>query len=265
MARFFISLAALAALAPLAIAGISFTEPAAGAKLTAGSALSAKWEEGGDGPALADLLSYQLFLIAGGNDPSEQIQVAVITTQGTFATGSTASGMVPAGAGGKTDKPAYLHSFLKMVAVAKAGGQLTTYSDRFVYTGMTGVFPAAVQSALPDISGTAGPKTVDETGKNNAVPDPAGGQYDMEYTMQTGLTRYAPMQPIPPTRITATNTKPLYPSSNVVIATTNLPIPKVQTTLTQSQTFSVESRENTVAPAPNPTDDMAKFLNRWKD
>lgn len=263
MARLFISLAALAVLAPLASAGISFTEPAAGAKLTAGTALTAKWEEGGDGPSISDLQTFQLFLMAGGNEATEQIQVAVITTQGSFATGNTASGLVQAGVGGKTDKPAY---FLKMVAVAKAGGQLTTYSDRFVYTGMTGVFPANVETALADISGTTGPQTVDETAKDNAAaPNPAGGDYDVEYTMQTGPTRYAPMQPIPPTRITATNTKPLYPTSSVVIATTRLPIPRIQTTLTQSQTFSVQSRENTVAPASHPTDDMAKFLNRWKD
>ncbi|KAI8931237.1 hypothetical protein NX059_011585 [Plenodomus lindquistii] len=263
MARLLISLAALAALAPLATAGVSFTSPAAGAKLTGGTSLIAKWEEGGDGPKLADLQTYQVFLMAGGNDATSQIQLGAITTMGTFATGNTASGLVQAGWGANSPKPAY---FLKMVAVAKAGGQLTTYSDRFVInSGMTGAFPANVQKALADISDTTPPKTVDETGKDNAAPDAAAGDYDVEYTMQTGPTRYAPMQPIPPTSITATNTKPLHPTSSVRIATTMLPIPSIQTTLTQSQTFSVESRENTVAPAPMPTDDMAKFLNRWKD
>jgi hypothetical protein len=64
------------------------------------------------------------------------------------------------------------------------------------------------------------------------------------------LTRYAPMIPQPPTKITATNTKPLYPTSSVQIAKSHLPIPKVQTTITQSQTFSVSSRENTVCSTP---------------
>jgi len=137
-----------------------------------------------------------------------------------------------------------------MVAVAKAGGQLTTYSDRFSYSGMTGTFPANVQAALADISGTSGPKTNDQTGKNNAVKDPAADAYDVEYTMQTGRTRYAPMQPVPPKTITATNTKPLYPTSSVSIATKILPIPDIQTTLTQSQTFSVKSRVNTVSHSP---------------
>jgi hypothetical protein len=71
MARLLLSLAALAALAPFTHAGIIFTKPEAGAVLTAGTAIEVEWKEGGDGPALADLLSYQLFLSAGG--PTKQV------------------------------------------------------------------------------------------------------------------------------------------------------------------------------------------------
>ena len=110
-----------------------------------------------------------------------------------------------------------------------------------------GVFPDSIKTGLAGISGTAGPPTEDNTG-NAANPGaaPAAGDFNLAYTMQTGLTRYAPMQPIPPTKITAKNTKPLFPTSSVSIATTRLPIPKIQTTITQSQTYSVSSRENTV-------------------
>jgi hypothetical protein len=161
-----------------------------------------------------------------------------------------------------------------MVAVGKTGGQLTTYSPRFSYSGMTGAFPKepGFQAGLGAISGTTGPATSDQTVKAGAKPDdpaaaasPVAGDYDVEYTMQTGPTRYAPMQPVPPKTITAKNTKPLYPTSSVSIAKTRLPIPSIKTTLTQSQTFSVTPRENTVAAAPHPSDDMQKFLNRWKD
>jgi hypothetical protein len=142
-------------------------------------------------------------------------------------------------------------SFVKMQAVAKTGGQYITYSDRFSYSGMTGAFPAdpKIQAGLEAIDGTTGPATVDntvKTGGNTAAP--AGDDaYEVEYTMQTGLTRYAPMQPVPLTSITAGKPKkPLFPTSSVQIAKTRLPIPKVQTTVTQSQTYSVQSRENTV-------------------
>jgi hypothetical protein len=142
-----------------------------------------------------------------------------------------------------------------MIAVAKAGGQLITYSDRFSYSGMTATWDPTVKKALATISGTKGPKTEDTTvdPADPAKPDPAkpqAGDFDMEYTMQTGPTRYAPMQPVPPTKITAKNTKPLYPTSSVVIATTHLPIPNIETTITQSQTFSVESKVNTVRSLP---------------
>jgi hypothetical protein len=173
------------------------------------------------------------------------------------------------------------NSFVKMVAVGKTGGELTTYSDRFSYSGMTGTWPNAVQKALDDLDVTKGPDTVDGTTEDAA--NPADDEYDVEYTMQTGPTRYAPMQPVPPTKVTATNTKPMHPTSSYTIATTFLPLPSVQTTITQSQTYSVSSRVNTVsrhthlhafkhalttcqaAAAPDPTDDMQKFLNRWKD
>jgi hypothetical protein len=139
-----------------------------------------------------------------------------------------------------------------MIAVGKNGGQLITYSDRFSYSGMKGAFPADanLKKGLESIDGTKGPAAQNQIVKpGGADPAAAAGDFDMAYTMQTGLTRYAPMQPQPPTKITATNTKPMYPTSSVSIATTNLPIPKVQTTITQSQTFLVKSRTNTVCLA----------------
>jgi hypothetical protein len=142
------------------------------------------------------------------------------------------------------------HSFLKMMAVGKTGGQLTTYSDRFSYSGMKGTWDPAVKKGLADISGTSGPAAEDKTVKPG-VPagDPVGAASDFEvpYTMQTGLFRYAPMQPVPGKSVTAKgNPKPLYPTSSVSIATARLPIPKIEKTITQSQTYSVQSRENTV-------------------
>ena len=135
-----------------------------------------------------------------------------------------------------------------MIAVGKAGGELTAYSDRFSYSGMKGTFDPVVKAAIAKVDGKVSPKgkdtIVDAADPTAAVP--IAGDFDMEYTLQTGPTRYAPMQPIPPKTITATDTKPLYPTSDVVIAKTKLPIPKIQTTLTQSQTFSVQSKANTV-------------------
>lgn len=137
-----------------------------------------------------------------------------------------------------------------MMAVSKTGGQLITYSDRFSYSGMKGTWDPIVKKGAADISGTSGPAAEDQTIKPGAAAgDPVGaaGDFEVPYTMQTGTIRYAPMQPVPGKSVTAKgNPKALFPTSSVSIAKTRLPIPKVQKTITQSQTYSVQSRENTV-------------------
>lgn len=74
MARLILPLAAFAALLPVAFAGVSFSSPKAGATLTAGTAIQVGWSESTDGPKLADLQSYELYLYAGGNDEGSNVR-----------------------------------------------------------------------------------------------------------------------------------------------------------------------------------------------
>ena len=130
---------------------------------------------------------------------------------------------------------------------------MINYSDRFTLTGMTGITPPAFVTAVTALNGvTDGPPTLNQV--SNADNAPGGGAADagaftIPYNLQTGLTKYAPMQPIPPTKITQKNYTPLYPTSAVIVATTFLGQPSLLTTLTASQTFSVSSMENTVGAA----------------
>lgn len=133
-----------------------------------------------------------------------------------------------------------------MLSVASAGGTIWTYSSRFTLTGMTGSFSAAVAAANLQVTGTTGPDPVNAVAGTGATASAAAGAWGTPYNLQTGLTKYAPMQPVPPTAITATNTAPLWPTSSVAFATTFLPIPSQVTTLTQANTFSVSSHANTV-------------------
>ena len=135
-----------------------------------------------------------------------------------------------------------------MISTATAGGTVTSYSSRFTLTGMTGVFSAAVTTALASVSGTTGPAAVNNVAGTAGTATGAAdaGAWGTPYDEQTGLTKYAPMQPVPPTSITATNTSPLWPTSSVSFAATFLPIPSIVTTLTQANTFSVSSYANTV-------------------
>ena len=110
---------------------------------------------------------------------------------------------------------------------------------------MTGSFTSDVIQGLASVSGTDGPPTDNQV----AGSAPGDGPFAVPYTMQTGPTRYAPMQPQPGTTITAKKVTPLWPTSSVTIATAFLPRPTVQTTITQGPNYSVTSIENDVRPS----------------
>lgn len=135
------------------------------------------------------------------------------------------------------------------MSTATVGGIITNFSNRFSLTGMTGTFPAAVIASNKNIAGTTGPDTINAIANQAAAGTIDEGAWGTPYDEQVGPTRYAPMQPIPKTKITATNTDPLWPTSSVPIATTFLPPlgTKIVTTQTQAQTFSAASHHNTVS------------------
>ncbi|ERF73807.1 hypothetical protein EPUS_05511 [Endocarpon pusillum Z07020] len=239
--------------------------PEAGGTMKGGGSLTIEWEDSGETPALDTLLSYQLFLCAGGNEAGTYIPVKTLVPTGQFSTGNTASSTVEVGLGESVEN-AY---FIKMISTAP-GGSVVNYSPRFSISGMTGTFPETVTAGLATVDGTDGPPTENNIQSNQQGGGNApgvDGDYGITYTMQTGAMRFAPMPKNPPTKITAgKNPKPIYPTSAVQFAATKMAIPTQKTTVTQSLTFSVESAENTVAAAAQPTDGaMQKFLNRWKD
>lgn len=141
-------------------------------------------------------------------------------------------------------------SFLMMTASGPSG-TVTNYSPRFGLTGMTAQFPANVAAGIADIgSSTSGPKTsnIEVQGSPEEGADAPAGSYAVPYNAQQGLTRYAPMQPQPRTKITANpkTVKPLQTPSSAPIAHAFLPIPKIQTTMTQSRPVTVTSVVNNV-------------------
>jgi Yeast cell wall synthesis protein KRE9/KNH1 len=140
--------------------------------------------------------------------------------------------------------------FIKMISAAP-GGTVVNYSGRFSISGMTGTFPDTVKKGLKSVDGTEGPATENNVAEGqDPAGAPADGDAGVPYTMQTGPIRYAPMQKQPPTKISAKDPEPLFPTSAVQFAITFLPNPVQKQTITASATFSVESMENTVS-APN--------------
>ena len=137
-------------------------------------------------------------------------------------------------------------SFLKIISAA-TGGTVINYSDRFTLSGMTGTFPPNVQAGIKDITGTSGPATENNVVDNaDAAAGAGGGNFGQAYSLQTGLTKYAPMQKKPGTKITAKTPSMQYPTSSFKLATTILPTPKQVTTVTQSAPHSASSIENPV-------------------
>lgn len=165
-----------------------------------------------------------------------------------------------------------------------AGGTVVNYSSRFSLSGMTGTFPPNVETGIKGVTGTDGPASQNNVKDvANAGGAGAAGGASVPYTLQTGLTRYAPMQGKPGTKITAKQASAQYPTSSVDLAKTFLPTPVQVTTMTMSGTYALAaSIENTVcditkklqtavliglqaSPAPPPMNDMQKYLNRWRD
>jgi len=87
----------LAAVAPLAVADVKFTSPAAAASIPGGTTFPVKWADSGEAPSLTDLSSYTLFLFSGSN--AAPVQLYQLST-GTFAAGNTVSVTVPLSIGG---------------------------------------------------------------------------------------------------------------------------------------------------------------------
>lgn len=131
---------------------------------------------------------------------------------------------------------------------AATGGTVINYSSRFTLTGMTGTFPPNVEAGIKAVVGTGGPATQNNINKNPAAGAGGAAGFSVPYTLQTGLTKYAPMQGKPGTKITAGKASAMYPTSSVVLANTFLPTPVQVTTITQSGTYALaESIENTVS------------------
>ena len=236
----------LAALVASVVADVEVTSPAPGDSIT-GTSITIEWKDSGSSPSITDLLSYQIFLCAGGNDAAtggNTIDLAPLVTQGDYKVGSTAQGAFSVGLGAAVEN-AY---FLKFQSVA-TGGTIFNFSPRFSLPSMTGVFPAAIKSAAEAAGkGTKGPDTINNI-VNAANPGAAAGGAGgaQAYTAQTGSIRYAPMPPMAVTKITAKNPKPQFPTSAYTVAKQPMPKPNAITTITATITFSTSSIENTVS------------------
>ncbi|KAF8540821.1 cell wall synthesis protein KRE9/KNH1-domain-containing protein [Trichophaea hybrida] len=246
-------------LLPLSLADVEITTPNANTKWAGGSTVEMKWKDNGGSPALDEFSTFNVYLCWGSNDVPLCDQVLGPPGSIFSASSTSTKFLIPAAAGESGNV-----YFLKMETVAAKGGFTVNYSPRFTLTSMTGTFlPAAV---VEQKKGDISPPQSQDTTKNSAAPADGGKEEaKVPYTMQTGPTRYAPIQTQPGHKITAQTRSRMFPTSAYTVFKTKGSNPVVQTTITMSWDYKVTSLENNATPAPHPEDPMQRFLNRWKD
>lgn len=252
---------AFSLLASLVSADVKFTSPTRSSKWKPGVTVTVEWEDSGDGPSLSDFSTYTMWLCVGSNkDPFCDHTIGVV---GSIFAEATSAKLTIDPTYGEDGDNIY---FIKMQSVAKAGGMTTNYTPRFSMSDMTGTFTAAQLAAqkVGDDDPPASTDTVADAAAAASGTAAANSLMNVPYAMQTGATRYAPMQSQPGKSITATGPRMQYPTSAYTVYKKAGPSPNVQTTITQPWDYKVTSLVNSASPAPQP-DDMQKFLNRWKD
>ncbi|QIX01210.1 hypothetical protein AMS68_006727 [Peltaster fructicola] len=213
--------------------------------LTAGTANTITFTDAGGTPSLAQLLGGRY---RSGNNHIRLCKTLTVTIPATIAASIT-NGF-----------------YLRVTSSINGGGTVINYSNRFSLSGLTGTAFTQFASAAANAAAAApAPVVAGQQAAAGATTAQQAAMFTQAYNQQTGLTKYAPMQSIPPTQITKKQASPQNPTSAFVVATTFLAPPTILTTITNPQTFSVSSMENTAAAQSQPTGDMAKFLARWKD
>ena len=77
---------------------------------------------------------------------------------------------------------------------------------------------------------------------------------DRPYTMQTGVSRFAPMQMQPQSAVTAQTWTRKFPTSSVSLYSTLRKSPDKLTTITPGWSYTLPSDYNYATPAPFPSD-----------
>lgn len=180
----------------LTLADVEFTEPAAGANLTAGQ-IDVQWKDSGISPLISELTQYTLSLMVGGNDLNDMQPVATFESAGSYSSGSTAHGTIPEGIA--ADIPNGF--FFRMTSTRQAGGVVINYSDRFSITGLTGDTALPIKQAALALNGnTAGPPAIGNDSPSISISSVASSTYSS--TTGSPTTEEAPSR----TQFTSTET-----------------------------------------------------------
>ncbi|ODV94044.1 hypothetical protein PACTADRAFT_50939 [Pachysolen tannophilus NRRL Y-2460] len=223
---------------------VSISSPTSGQTYTVSDgtvSVEVEWIDSGADPSLSDVESYTFTLCTGSNtdiDPISTLDTVSASSLSSYA--YNASIDASAGASGE---------YFIQVYAAYSDGYTIHYTDRFTLDDMTGSKEPSGSGDSPDAQTSISDTTTTDT---SAVDTSAS--FSITYTLQTGRTRYAPMQQQPGTTITATTWSRRFPTSAVTYYTTLEPSPNVWSTITPGWSYTMSSLVNYATPALDPSE-----------
>lgn len=238
-------LSLLLALCSLVSADYTISAPAAGSTFAASSAIKISFEDDGNAPAFTELSTTKVLLCTGPNSDIYCFTTAVGTFTPTASLTSYSASVAALAALGSNGR--YYFQFYSTVT---AGGNSIHYSPRFTLTGMTGSYKASDggDTTPPDGSTTVG--SSDSVAGYSEIMS----KNKVTYTLQTGKTRYAPMQMQPGSKVTiAKSATRRFPVSSVSYFTDYSLQPYQVTTMTPSWSYTILQGPNYASTAASPT------------
>lgn len=231
-----------------ALADVSILQPAVGSTFSGlgGTAtFTVLWiddTDDKDSPtSLSKVSKYSIVLCTGSNSNIKPLKTLTtsLTSSSLSYDASVLSSDVPNGI------------YFVQVYAQFPDGYTIHYTPRFSLTGMNGqtntiTFPASLLSISGD-----GPDAQLQVGGTQISINSAS--FTVPYTLQTGKTRFAPMQMQPGTLVTHTMYSTRHPTSAYTPYTSLSPSPNVYSTITPGWSYAVTSLFNTAAIAAYPT------------
>lgn len=226
----------------LVFADVEITSPASGDSFSGSSGKATfdiKWKDNsddGDSLSLDNVKTYTISLCTGPNGNidcfSTLVKAQAISDKEYSA--SISQNNVPNG-----------YYYLQFYTVFDLGVTIN-YSDRFKLTGMSGS-TATVSEAVTDTGDApAGQTSVASAAINSK-------SFSITYTLQTGRTKFAPMQLQPGSTITHSTWSRRFPSSTYTVYTSISPSPNAYSTITPGWSYTPVSATNTASSADYPT------------
>lgn len=234
-------------------ADMDVVEPTANSAFSPSSgtvSITLEMTDDGDYPTLTDYALFKILLCSGANDDVDcfytiENSLSPASLSKTTSDGTTyysydvsfASTVVGSG-----------QFFLQVFCMVDSNDYTLHYSPRFSLSSMRGTVTTYTYS------GDSQPSPQYVLPAEAAATSINSASFSITYTLQTGRSRFAPMQMQPNTTVTRTAWTTKYPTSAVTYYSTFPTTAQQKTTITPGWSYTFISAVNYATPAPCPTD-----------